>query len=80
LSRLLEISNPLLSSRQQETTAFGRGGMRHLVAGMSPHMGVRKGTTGFARGAPYEQIDPFDGATSVAKGGAGGSGSTPRKP
>jgi hypothetical protein len=41
LSRLLEISNPLLS---------------------------------------YEKIDPFDGATSVAKGGAGGSGSTPRKP
>ena len=27
--------------------------MRHLVAGMSPHMGVRKGTTGFARGAPF---------------------------
>ena len=40
------------SSRQQETTAFGRGGMRHRVAGMSPHMGVGKGTTGFARGAP----------------------------
>jgi len=42
----------IISSRQQETTAFGRGGMRHLVAGMSPHKGVRKGTTGFARGAP----------------------------
>ena len=38
--------------RQQETTAFGRGGMRHRVTGMSPHMGVAQGTTGFARGAP----------------------------
>jgi hypothetical protein len=31
--------------------------MRYLVAGMSPHMGVRKETTAFARGAPsYKPI------------------------
>jgi hypothetical protein len=41
-----------LSSRPQETTAFGRGGMCSRVTGMSPHMGVKQGTTGFARGAP----------------------------
>jgi len=35
-----------------EGHGLGRGGMRHRVAGMSPHMGVGKGTTGFARGAP----------------------------
>jgi hypothetical protein len=45
----------LLSSRQQETMAFGRGGMRHRVAGMSSHMGVGKETTDFARGAPSVQ-------------------------
>jgi hypothetical protein len=43
------------SFRQQETTAFGRGGMRHRVTGMSPHMGVGEGTTGFARGAPFSR-------------------------
>jgi hypothetical protein len=43
-----------LSFRQQETTAFGRGGMCHRVAGMSPHLGVGQGTTGFARGAPLQ--------------------------
>jgi len=36
--------------------------MRHLVAGMSPHVGVRKGTTGFARGAPS-----FEGDETVMK-------------
>jgi hypothetical protein len=41
------------SSRPQETTASGRGGMCSRVTGMSPHMGVRQGTTGFACGAPY---------------------------
>jgi hypothetical protein len=30
--------------------AFGRGRMRHRMAGMSPHMGVGQETTGFARG------------------------------
>jgi len=49
----MRIYSQIISSRQQETTAFGRGGMRHRVAGMSPHMGVGKGTTGFARGAPF---------------------------
>jgi hypothetical protein len=37
----------------QETTASGRGGMCGRVTGMSPHMGVRQGTTGFAHGAPF---------------------------
>ena len=41
-----------LSSRPQETTAFGRGRMRSRVTGMSPHMGVKQGTMGFARRAP----------------------------
>ena len=27
-------------TRQQKTTAFGRGCMRQLLAGMSPHLGV----------------------------------------
>jgi hypothetical protein len=42
-------------------TAFGRGGMRHRVTGPSRRMtgnvaprGVGQGTTGFARGAPFE--------------------------
>ena len=42
-------------SRPQETTASGRGGMCSRMTGMSPHMGVRQGTTGFARGAPWEK-------------------------
>ena len=41
------------SSRRQETTASGRGGMCSRVTGMSPHMGVRQETAGFARGAPF---------------------------
>ena len=48
----IEGGDRIASFRQQETTAFGRGGMRHRVTGMSPHMGVGQGTTGFARGAP----------------------------
>jgi len=28
-------------------------GMRHRVAGMSPHIGVGQGTTDFVRGAPF---------------------------
>jgi hypothetical protein len=40
------------SPRQQETTAFGRGGMRHRVAGMSPHMSVGQEAMDFARGTP----------------------------
>ena len=44
----------VLSSRPKETTASGRGGMCSRVTGMSPHMGVRQGTTGFARGAPFD--------------------------
>jgi len=49
-----------MSSRPQETTASGRGGMCSRVTGMSPHMGVRQGTTGFARGVPlkYARIPP----------------------
>jgi len=39
------------SSRQQEATAFGRGGMHDRVAGISPHMGGGQAATGFARGA-----------------------------
>jgi len=50
----------LPSSRQQGTMAFGRGGMRHRVAGMSFHMGVGKETTGFARGAPLVQHERLD--------------------
>ena len=42
-----DTSLPGSSAVRRETS------MRHLVAGMSPHMGVRQGTTGFARGAPY---------------------------
>ena len=38
--------------RQQKATGFARGWMRQRLAGMSPHLGVKKGTTGFARGAP----------------------------
>jgi hypothetical protein len=41
------------SSRQQEATAFGRGGMRQRIAGMSPHMCVGKGTASLDRGAPF---------------------------
>jgi hypothetical protein len=41
-----------ISSRPQEITAFGRRGMCNRVTEMSPHMGARRGTTGFARGAP----------------------------
>jgi len=26
---------------------------------MSPYMGVRQGTTGFARGAPSEELDKY---------------------
>ena len=33
----------------------GRGGMCSRVTGMSPHMGVRQGTTGFARRAPLNR-------------------------
>jgi putative endonuclease len=44
------------SSRPQETTASGRGGMCSRVTGMSPHTGVRQGTTGFARGAPLNMM------------------------
>ena len=42
------------SSRQQETPPGLKGGgaMRQRVAGMSPHIGVRHGIKGFARGAP----------------------------
>ena len=47
-----EIQIDSISFRQQETTAFGRGGMRHRVTGMSPHVGVGQCTTGFAREAP----------------------------
>ena len=50
----------LPSSLQQGTMAFGRGGMRHRVAGMSSHMGVGKETTGFARGAPLVQHERLD--------------------
>jgi len=32
--------------------AFGHGGVRHRVAGMSPHIGVGQGPTGVAFGAP----------------------------
>ena len=49
---VMKEGNRILSSRQQETTAFGRGGMRHRMAGMSSHMDVGKETRGSARGAP----------------------------
>ncbi len=42
------------SSRQRETPAFGRGGMRHLLVGWSPPHGRRTGIAGFARGAPWK--------------------------
>jgi hypothetical protein len=48
----IEEGDRIPSSRQQETTAFGRGGMSHRVAGMSSHMGIGKETRGSARGAP----------------------------
>jgi len=48
----IEGGDRIASSRQQETTAFGRGGMRHRMAGMSSHMDVGKETRGSARGAP----------------------------
>jgi len=48
----IEEGDRIPSSRQQETTAFGRGGMRHRMAGMSSHMDVGKETRGSARGAP----------------------------
>jgi hypothetical protein len=47
------IMRPGGSSRQLEATAFGRGGMRQRIAGMSPHMCVGKGTTRLDRGAPF---------------------------
>ena len=48
----IEGGDRVASSRQQETTAFGRRGMRHRMAGMSSHMDVGKETRGSARGAP----------------------------
>ena len=48
----IEEGDRIPSSRQQETMAFGRGRMRHRVAGMSSHMDVGKETRGSARGAP----------------------------
>jgi hypothetical protein len=44
--------DPTPPSRQQETTAFGRGGMSHRAAGMSSRMDVGKEARGSARGAP----------------------------
>jgi len=43
------------SPRQQDATAFGRGGMRHCVAGMSPHMGVGQRTTALPVGLHGEE-------------------------
>jgi hypothetical protein len=48
----IEGGDRIASSRQQETTAFGRRGLRHRMAGMSSHMDVGKETRGSARGAP----------------------------
>jgi hypothetical protein len=48
----IEEGDQIPSSRQQETTAFGRGAMRHRVAGMSSHMDIGKETRGSARGDP----------------------------
>ena len=68
----MEIKNDF-SSRQQKTTAFGRGGMRYREAGISPHMGVRQGTTGFARGAPSELVIPISyGSSEVIETGKWG--------
>ena len=61
------------SSRQQKATAFGRGGIRHRMAGMSPHMDVRQGTTGYARGAPSELAIPISyGSSEVIETGKWG--------
>jgi len=34
--------------------------MRHRMTGMSPHMGVGQGATGFVRRAPFSTMKGFD--------------------
>jgi len=33
--------------------------MRERLAGMSPHLGVKKGATGYARGAALMKVEQF---------------------
>ena len=61
------------SSWQQKATAIDRGGIRHRMAGMSPQMDVRQGTTGNARRAPSEPAIPISyGSSEVIETGKWG--------
>ena len=48
--------------------------MRQCLAGMSPHSGVKKGVTGYARGAPQSKIQYEKEEAAVGTNGNGKNG------